>query len=695
MRLKRNVGVATSLLFGSVLLAGQSAPAQAACSLQASTSKIKHIIHIQFDNVHLRRDNPNVPSDLEQMPNLLNFLQNNGTVSGNHHTPLISHTADDIVTTLTGVYGDRHGQPVSNSYGFFKAGGTVGFSSSFVYWTDPGPDGTPQMVNEHGKIAPAPWVPFTRAGCDVGAFSTANIELENVSSDISTVFGSNSPEAAEAASNHNMAVADFEGIAIHCAKDSLLCAASTHAVTDALPDEPNGYNSFPALFGNKYVAPVINSSSLVIKDLDGNPISDGKGNVGFPGFSPSASQTLGYIATMLEAGVPVVYAYIADAHDNHAAFGAFGPGEAGYVAQLQAYDSAFAKFFTRLAKDGITKDNTLFIVTADENDHFAGGPPSPANCDGIHVPCTYAKIGEVTTFLDRLLASQRGNTTPFDIHFDDAPNFYIHGNLGQTDPTTRTMEHDVDALQVTNPITGNKEKINVFLADRAEMGLLHMVTPDPLRTPTFTMFGNPDYFNQTAGNTSDCSQPPACVVENPGFAWNHGDVQQEITRTWLGLVGPGVQHLGRNDEVFSDHTDIRPTLLLLVRLKDDYTHDGRVLVEFLDDHALPHSLQSENFVELAQLYKQLNAPLGSVGMNSLVLANRSILADDTVYGKYLKIIGDIAEDRDELAAEMKKVLTAAAFENQRVDEHQEELIRRARKIIDRVEGLAKNEHDHH
>jgi hypothetical protein len=30
---------------------------------------LKHVVHIQFDNVHLRRDNPNVPSDLEQMPN--------------------------------------------------------------------------------------------------------------------------------------------------------------------------------------------------------------------------------------------------------------------------------------------------------------------------------------------------------------------------------------------------------------------------------------------------------------------------------------------------------------------------------------------------------------------------------------------------------------------------------------------------
>jgi DHA1 family inner membrane transport protein len=37
--------------------------------------------------------NPNIPSDLEQMPNLLNFITQNGVIADNHHTPLISHTA--------------------------------------------------------------------------------------------------------------------------------------------------------------------------------------------------------------------------------------------------------------------------------------------------------------------------------------------------------------------------------------------------------------------------------------------------------------------------------------------------------------------------------------------------------------------------------------------------------------------------
>src|SRR5579871_5952227 len=142
-------------------------PVQPSCHLQSAGNKIKRVVYLQFDNVHLRRDNPNVPSDLEQMPHLLNFLLENGTVSGNHYTPLISHTAQDIVTAMTGVYGERFGFTVANSYGFFRADGSVGFQSSFLYWTANSADGHPQLANELGKTAPAPWVPYTRTGCDV------------------------------------------------------------------------------------------------------------------------------------------------------------------------------------------------------------------------------------------------------------------------------------------------------------------------------------------------------------------------------------------------------------------------------------------------------------------------------------------------------------------------------------------------
>src|ERR1700738_2809285 len=352
-RLKAVLGASIPLALGVVFLGAASQSASAACQLNSPGGQIKHVVNIVFDNVHLRRDNPDVPSDLEQMPNLLNFIQNNGTISGNHHTPLISHTATDILTAQTGVYGNRMGIPVSNSYGFFRPDGSVGFASSFLYWTALGGDGKPQMLNELGKTAPAPWVPFTRAGCDVGGFSVAHIEFERRPDDVTTFYGAGSPidQAVKAqlatppsSATHQQPTTDYLGIAIHCAVGSPLCN-NPYATNDPLPDEPNGYVGFKGLFGNINVQPVISPSGPV-KELDGNVIADAFGRPGFPnGFSPLATQSLGYAATMLEAGVQVVYLYIADAHDNRFGSGPFGPRGAGYVAQLKQYDTAFGKFF--------------------------------------------------------------------------------------------------------------------------------------------------------------------------------------------------------------------------------------------------------------------------------------------------------------------------------------------------------------
>src|SRR5579859_7460215 len=170
------------------------------CHLDSAHGNIQHVIYIQFDNTHFTRDNPNVPSDLEQMPHLLNFIENNGVLLSNHHTPLISHTATDILTSFTGVYGDRHGVPVSNSFRYFNPKGTSNTGVSFAYWTDPlfdpttstPSDTTYNMLTAGGQNAPAPWVPYTRAGCNFGAVATANTILENTAIDVPTVFGAGS-----------------------------------------------------------------------------------------------------------------------------------------------------------------------------------------------------------------------------------------------------------------------------------------------------------------------------------------------------------------------------------------------------------------------------------------------------------------------------------------------------------------------
>jgi hypothetical protein len=557
----------------------------------------------------------------------------------------------------------------------------------------------PQMVDQRGKIHPAPWVPFTRAGCDVGAFSVANIEFENTTSDIDNVFGPTSPEHNENVANRTLAVADFEGIALHCAKGSPLCRGSMHAAPDKLPDEPGGYDGFKALFGNKYLAPALNQSpSIVINDLDGVAISDSHGNPGFPGFDPSPSQTLGYLASMLEAGVPVVYGYIETAHDsNNNDFptypdGAFGPGEVDYVVQLKKFDAAFVNFFARLKTHGITKDNTLFVITSDENDHFAGAAPTPAGCDGVHTPCTYppGHKGEVDANLNSLFLGEFINSTNINIDFDDAPGIWIDGNPAQTATVTRKLEQEAADLQGFDPITGGTNQITQAMADHAEQALLHMVTSDPQRTPNFILFANPDYFFLTMRSpVLPCTAIPSCFTQTRDHAWNHGDFQREITHTWLGLAGPGVREKGRTGEIFSDHTDIRPTIMSLARLKDDYVHDGRVLFEVLTREALPDSLRDNQdlLARLAAAYKQINAPLGKLGLKTLTgISTQALKGDHAAYAALEDKIVELTKRRNEIAQKMITILENASFHGQEINEEEaEHLIAQAEDLLESIE----------
>ncbi len=686
--------------------------AAAGCALQSAKGDVKHVIHIQFDNTHLLRDDPNVPSDLEQMPHLLNFINGNGTMLSNDHTVLISHTATGILSTLTGNYPDRFGQPVSNSFRYFNPDGSTNPGVSFAYWTAPlfdpststPTDTTPEMINEAGKISPAPWVPYTRAGCDVGSVATANTVLENTAIDIPTVFGAGSAEAQEVAANPGQAFADFVGIGVHCAQGSSLCTAANHARPDLLPDEPGGYPSFNGLFGAKYVNPVIQPAGPMT-DLDGNTIQDAAAHVGFPGFDGmSASVSLAWVAQMQEAGIPITYAYISDAHDGHGTAGnqhfAYGPGETGYVDQLKAYDAAFAKFFERLAADGINKTNTLFVFTVDEGDHFAGDAPAPAGCDGVTTPCTYNRVGEINGNLSAMIRTQFGNTTAFTVHSDDAPTVYVTGNPGPTAPAVRQLERESAQLSWLNPYTGQVQTdITQALADPVTEKTLHMITADPARTPTFTLFADPDWFFFASNNPATCATPAACAFiparTTQSFAWNHGDIQDEIASTWVGYVGPGVRNMGTMDAVWTDHTDVRPTMLALLGLTDDYVHDGRVVAEPLYAWAVPQQLRAHRaaWLALASAYKQLNAPFGTFSMAALKVSTAALASGSpTDDGTYTHLSGQIADwtaARNALAAQIKALLDSSAFAGRAINEGAaRSLTQQARALIDEVVAAA-------
>jgi hypothetical protein len=651
-----------------------------ACALGANGSSVKHVIYIQFDNVHYTRDNPNVPSDLEQMPNLLNFITGNGTLISREHTPLIAHTADDIVTSETGLYGSNQGMPIANEYNYYTPSGSTDTAGSFAYWTDPivdyntatsAPvgDSNHTLITAQGKNTPAPWVPYTRAGCDFGSVAAADTELENTLPDIPLVYGANSAAAREAENPKlaNKASADYMGLSVHCAQGSASCGAAHGGVADLLPDEPGGYSGYNALFGNKVIQPVISPSGPV-RNLDGQVIKDPTGDIGFPGYNGlDGSNGLAYTLYMQTHGIPVTFTYLTDLHDNYVTGAGMGPGTSTYESQLHAENAAFGTFFARLAAAGITKANTLFVITADEGDHFVGSAPTHANCNGVTIACSYSKVGEVDGNLTGMLAA-KGITTPLDVAADSAPIIYVHGQPSRTASPVRAMERAAAGLTADDLASGATVRLTNYLADPVEMKILHMVTGDPKRTGTFALFANPDFW--LSSGSAKCGS--SCVSEPSGQdAWNHGDVAPEINTTWLGLVGPGVAHAGVDGAIWSDHTDIQPTMMALLGLRDDYTPDGVVIGDVISSQALPPSMLSNypTLNKLGQVCTQLEAAVGAFGLDTLTASTRALASNSAHDASYTGLENQLAalgSSRDALVAQMQVLLTGAEFGNTQI-----------------------------
>src|SRR5258708_25198879 len=107
------------------------------------------------------------------------------------------------------------------------------------------------------------------------------MEIENTGVDLATVFGAGSPQTTD-----KNAFANYEGIAIHCAKTSTLCSTENGGFPDKLPWEPNAdgsatmtdaatgtstaYQGYNALFGHKYFTQAFQTLELVSNVLDNN-----------------------------------------------------------------------------------------------------------------------------------------------------------------------------------------------------------------------------------------------------------------------------------------------------------------------------------------------------------------------------------------------------------------------------------------
>ena len=303
---------------------------------------------------------------------------------------------------------------------------------------------------------------------------------------------------------------------------------------------------------------------------DRQPIKDRAGNCGFPGFDGAlAKNTLGMVAQMQENGVPVTYAYISDAHDNHTLGRAPpGPGEADYKQQLADYDTAFAAFFSGSQATGSQEQHAL-------RRHRRRGRPLRRRDGHARSRTARSRTRTRVQVLDRVPVEpdrrgQRedrriapGGEPAYDIHCDDAPTFYVNGSPTRTDPPSASSSVTSAGRRRRSVRRRRRGADRGALADPVEEQTLHMVNTDPKRTPTFTMFGNADFFFHDGERRRSAAQTSASTRSSPGTtATIQEEIGEHVARHRRARRGAR----GVNDKVWADHTDTRPTMLSLLGL---------------------------------------------------------------------------------------------------------------------------------
>jgi hypothetical protein len=140
-------------------------------------------------------------------------------------------------------------------------------------------------------------------------------------------------------------------------------------------------------------------------------------------------------------------------------------------------------------------------------------------------------------------------------------------------------------------------------------------------------------------------------VDGPGPTGGNEAQDPNSTRTVPEASGNGT---------WVEETDVRPTLLDLVGLHDDYQSDGHVITQALT-HPSSTLLAT---AALAKGYDQINSSVGQLATDTLI-ADSSALAtgsssDDTAYQATQAALQQLADDRDVAATKIKRLLSAAA-----------------------------------
>ena len=493
--------------------------------------------------------------------------------------------------------------PVSNSYKTYKPGRHHRAGRrSFVYWTSPvintatGPstrrhrpvDGllADRAGGEPGRPSRSPrsrGLPFTKAGCSVGDFSTANMVLENTG-DIPTVFGAGRPRPRHA--RRRTSRPRYIGEAIHCGLGDATCetaqrAPSTDTLAARRTDGPatpafrrcsatstsrrmlgGGTPDLPHPATAVTDAPATSSTSTTARSRDF------RGHARLPRLQPdrlaepgrarrhAGGRHPGHLRLHLRH--PRAQGLELQLHDRRRDRRSATPSARATPATWrtpQRYDQAFAKFLDRLAKDGITPTNTLFVIGAEENDHFAGanvGRAEPADD-----PAGLRRRHDAVPVRAPARSVSCRRTCPASSPRRARQHHAVRSSSRRAPRSTCTArrqasradrsggapaERDTAAITADNPYSGTSgEKIVNYQAGAIEQRILHLETADPLRTPTFTVFPKPDYFFGPRARRTATRRASASPRGSPGTT---ATTARTSTSPGTAFVGPGVKRLG-------------------------------------------------------------------------------------------------------------------------------------------------------
>lgn len=394
---------------------------------------------------------------------------------------------------------------------------------------------------------------------------------------------------------------DYRRFAIHCAVGSSNCAgASTKGPKNVLFGTPN----IPWLLN----APLFDGSDVV------GPYCTHSGGC----FPPM--MTLSALYAMQTHGVRVTYGYIDSPHAN------FDPNTQPYRDALNREDHAFELFFSGLASVGITPANTLFVITSDEGDQFAPGKERQIGLLGWLKTGTY-------------------NFDPnnFKIIDGSAPLVY--------------MQDSQDVPFATESLGGIRHW--QYLANQTALAAVHTSsTADPAhadRAPSFIIYGEADTWWVGSGKAAFNRD-----IVLAHSKWDHGSIGPDVNTTWLGFVGPHIR--AQQTGTFVDQVDAVPTIDYLLGWQLPSFLDGRILFEILEPSALPSTVAAKaaKIEQLADAYKEINAPLGQFAMAALRVSTGSCLRATTPQGQADDTrLAKLVSQRNALASQLQAVVNGA------------------------------------